>query len=51
MAVNIDELEVQTEPSAPAPQAAPQAAAAQPQLDFTAEMEKFRERELRLRAD
>jgi hypothetical protein len=53
MAVNIDELQVETQPAAPSPQAQAQPAAQQspPQLDLKAEMEKLRERELRLQAD
>jgi hypothetical protein len=52
MAVTIDDLEVQTQPSA-APSNAPAAGAAQqqPKQDIKAELEKLRERELRLRAD
>jgi hypothetical protein len=51
MAVSIDELQVQTEPAAPPSEPAGKSAAQSPQLDFKAEIEKHRERELRLQAD
>ena len=55
MAVTIDELQVETQPSSgqpshSAPPAAP-AKSAQSKTDFRTEMERYRERELRLRAD
>ncbi|HEY3706083.1 MAG TPA: hypothetical protein VGL22_13555 [Terracidiphilus sp.] len=50
MPVNIDELHVETE--SPAPSAAPPAKTdQQPQPDLQADLEKLRERELRLQAD
>jgi len=52
MALAIGELQVQTEAPAAAPAVATTAAKAEPpKLDFPAEMEKLRERELRLQAD
>ncbi len=53
--VTIDDLQVETQPAsdpsgATAPGAAPAKSAA-PKIDFRAEMERYRERELRLRAD
>ena len=53
MAVNIDDLQVETRPASPSPgsQAQPAAQQAQPQLDLKSEMEKHHERELRLQAD
>jgi hypothetical protein len=51
MSVTIDDLDVQTQPSA-APSNAPAASAApRPKQDIKAELEKLRERELRLKAD
>ena len=52
MAVTIDDLDVQTQPSG-APSTAPAGSGAQqqPKQDIRAELEKLRERELRLRAD
>lgn len=51
MSATIDHLEVETQPSA-APSNAPAAAAGQQQkVDVKAELDKLRERELRLRAD
>ncbi|HEX3876784.1 MAG TPA: hypothetical protein VHW24_07360 [Bryobacteraceae bacterium] len=53
MAVIIDDLEVETaEPAAaPAAGASNQRPSQPPKVDFKAEMERLRERELRLRAD
>ena len=51
MAVTIDELQVETQAPA-APASAPATGAAQqPKTDLRAELERLRERELRLRAD
>ena len=51
MAINIDELHVETQP-APAKPAAPTAAAPPPpKTDVKAELDKIRERYLRLQAD
>jgi len=51
MAVNIDELQVETQP-APASQAPSSAGGAQkPRRDLRCELEKLRERDLRLQAD
>lgn len=51
MAVNIDDLQVETQPPPAPSQGSPAPAAHPPELDFKREMEKFRERELRLQAD
>ncbi len=51
MSVTIDDLEVETQPSAAPPNAPAAGAAQQPKLDVKAELDKLRERELRLRAD
>jgi hypothetical protein len=51
MAVNIDELQVETQAPA-APSGAPAAGATpQPKLDLKAELQRLCERELRVRAD
>ena len=54
MAVTIDDLQVETQPPArPAGASPSQSGSPSPQAkpDFKAEMERLRERELRLRAD
>jgi hypothetical protein len=52
MSLSIDELQVETQPPLPAPPAAPVSAAAPPpKPDVKAELEKVRERYLRLQAD
>ena len=51
MAVNIDELQVETEKPAAPEGNAPAGGAPQAKPDIRAEMERIRERELRLRAD
>ncbi|MGO4881151.1 MAG: hypothetical protein ACLP59_10055 [Bryobacteraceae bacterium] len=53
MAVNIDELQVETQPAAPSGQAQGSSPGAgnTPKPDIKAEMDRLRERELRLRAD
>ncbi len=53
MAVNIDEMHVETQPAAPSSAAGAPAAggAAKPDRDLKSEMELYRERELRLQAD
>jgi hypothetical protein len=52
MAVNIDELHVQTQaPPAAAPAASSGGGAEKPKLDLKSEMETLRERERRLQAD
>jgi hypothetical protein len=53
MAVNIEELHIETQPSTaqPGSQAASAAAPAPPKADVRAELEKIRERYLRLQAD
>jgi hypothetical protein len=53
MPVTIDQLQVETQPTAPSVDTSGSApgAAAPPKPDIRAEMERMRERELRLRAD
>ena len=51
MSVNIDELQVETQPPASAPPAASAGPATEGKLDIRVELERMRERELRLRAD
>jgi len=51
MAVNIDDLEVQTQPTVPPATTSQAPPAKRPELDFRAEMDKLHERELRLQAD
>ena len=52
MAISIDELQVETQtPAPPAPAANGGDAKSQPKLDFGRELQKLREREVRLRAD
>jgi hypothetical protein len=52
MAVSIDELQVETQQPAPAaPAASSGGGAPQPQSDLKSDMEKLRERDLRLQAD
>lgn len=51
MATSIDELQVETQPPLPGPPASSAAAAPPPKPDVKAELEKIRERHLRLQAD
>ena len=51
MAVEIQDLQVETQPPPAQSQGSPAPAAQPKELDFKREMEKFRERELRLHAD
>jgi hypothetical protein len=51
MAVSIDDLQVETQTPAASAGAPTQSAAPQSKPDFKGEMEKLRERHLRLRAD
>ena len=51
MAVNIDDLHMETQQAPAAPPEAYGGGAAKPQRDLRSEMESFRERELRLQAD
>jgi hypothetical protein len=51
MAVGIDDLQVQTQPTQAPPSAPAKPAASAPRQDVQAELEKIRERELRLKVD
>ena len=51
MSVNIDELQMETQPENAAPAASSAGGAAKPKSDLRSEMELLRERDLRLRAD
>jgi hypothetical protein len=51
MAIQIDELHMETQPAPAALPDSPTASAAKPRSDLQAEMEIFRERRLRLQAD
>jgi hypothetical protein len=51
MAVNIDELNVETQHPSAAPAASSKGEAPQPERDLKSEMEALRERALRLQAD
>jgi hypothetical protein len=51
MAVNIDELQVETQQAPAAPAASSRGEAPKPQPDLKCAMEVLRERDLRLRAD
>lgn len=51
MAINIDELQVETQAPASPPDTSSAKAEKQPEPDIHAELEQLRERELRLKAD
>lgn len=51
MAIQIDELQMETQQAPAASEGAPAGSAAKPKTDLRAEMEILRERQLRLQAD